>query len=314
MSELWCEKYRPKSLSEVKGQKRIVERVKAMVNNKNLNNLLLAGPPGVGKTSMILAVARELYGENWRQNILETNASMDRGINVVRDDIKNFARTKAIGDAPFKICILDEADALTKDAQNALRRTMELFSGTCRFCLIANYSSKIIEPIQSRCTIFRFKPLNEDEIKDIIDKVAKNEQLNVSEGAIEALIEASNGDVRRMENVLQSCAAISPMINDELVYNLISVAKPQEVKETLKRAVDGDFSGAREKLLEIMLKHGLSGLDIIRQIQRAIWSLYIDDNKKLAMIEKCGEIEFRMVEGADEFIQLESLLASFTKR
>lgn len=314
MSELWCEKYRPKSLKDVKGQKKIVERVKGMVDNQNLNNLLLAGPPGVGKTSMILAVARELYGDHWRQNILETNASMDRGINVVREDIKNFARTKALGNVPFKICILDEADALTKDAQNALRRTMELFSSTCRFCLIANYSSKIIEPIQSRCTVFRFKPLSPDDIKEIVEGVAKGEGLKISKEAVEALISVANGDVRRMENVLQSCGAISKDVDEELIFSLVSAARPQEVIEILKRSVTGDFAGAREKLLDIMLKHGLSGLDLVKQIQSGIWELHIDDNKKLEMIEKCGEIEFRMVEGSDEFIQLESLIASFSKR
>ncbi len=216
-----------------------------------------------------------------------------------------------MGDVPFKIIFLDECDSLTKEAQQALRRTMENFTNTTRFVLSCNYSSKIIDPIQSRCTIFRFKPLEKEYIKEIIEEIAKHEKIKVDKKAIDALYDVSNGDVRRMENILQSCAAISKNIDEELIYQLVSAARPKEIREVLETALKGDFIRAREKLLDVMLNYGLSGLDVIKQIQREIWKLDIADEKKVKLVDKCGEIEFRMVEGADEFVQLEALLSNF---
>ncbi|MFH1210980.1 MAG: replication factor C small subunit [archaeon] len=308
---IWTEKYRPKTFSEFKGQEKIAERVRAMVKQRNISNFLFTGPAGVGKSTLALIVARELFGETYRQNFLELNASDERGIDVVRSTIKDFARTKAVGDVPFKIIFLDECDSLTKEAQQALRRTMENFTNTTRFVLSCNYSSKIIDPIQSRCTIFRFKPLEKEQIHQIIEEIAKNEKIKVDKKGMEALYEVSHGDVRRMENILQSCAAITKNIDDEIIYQLVSAARPKEVKEVLETAVKGDFIKAREKLLDVMLNYGLSGLDIIKQIQREVWNLNIDDDKKVKLVDKCGEIEFRMVEGADEFVQLEALLSNF---
>lgn len=310
-SLIWTEKYRPLTFNDVKGQEKIVERVKAMVKHGNLNNLLLAGPAGCGKTTLILVAAREMYGDLWKRNILETNASMDRGINIVREDIKNFARTRPVGDFPFKICILDEADALTKEAQQALRRTMESYSNSCRFCLIANYSSKIIEPIQSRCTVFRFKPLEKEAIKEITKSIAAKEGIKIEEKALNAVFEISEGDARKVGNMLQSCAAVTNEVTEEILYEVISAARPKEIKEALETALKGDFQKARNKLLDVMLKHGLSGLDAIKQIEKEIWNLNIKDERKVKLIDKCGEIEFRMVEGSDEFLQLEALLANF---
>ena len=313
-SSIWIEKFRPKKFEDVIGQDKIVGRIKAFVEQKNLPHLLFSGPAGVGKTSLILTAARELYGENFRQNILETNASDSRGIDTIRNEVKDFARTKSIGNVPFKICILDEADALTREAQQALRRTMEQYSSICRFCLITNWSSKIIDPIQSRCTIFRFKPLEKESINRIIGKLAKEENLKIDDGAREALIYVSSGDVRRLENVLQSCSMMSHEISEELIYEIVSAAKPKEIWEILDSAVKGNFVHAKNKLLDVMLKHGLSGLDIIKQIQSEIWNLDLSDERKIELVDKCGEIEFRMIEGSDEFIQMESLIANFMKK
>ncbi|PIY60361.1 replication factor C small subunit [Candidatus Woesearchaeota archaeon CG_4_10_14_0_8_um_filter_47_5] len=306
---IWTEKYRPQSFSEIKGHKEIVKRVKAFVKNKNMPHLLFSGPAGVGKTTLALVIARQLFGDSWRDNFLELNASDERGIDVVREKVKNFARTRAIGDVPFKIIYLDESDSLTKDAQHALRRTMENYTRTCRFILSCNYSSKIIDPIQSRCVVFRFRRLSREDIFEKIGIIAEKESLSVSNDGKEALFVVSDGDCRKLENVMQSCAAVSPKITEEVVYSVASFAQPKEVEEIICRALQNEFIEARNSLLSVMFDHGLAGLDIIKQVQAKVSQLKIDARIQLKIIEKCGEIEFRMVEGSDEFIQLEALLA-----
>lgn len=306
---IWTEKYRPAKFSEIKGQREIVERIKAFVEQKNMPHLLFAGPPGTGKTTLSLVVARQLFGSGWRNNFLELNASDERGIDIIRNKVKDFARTRAIGDVPFKIIYLDECDALTKEAQQALRRTMENYTQTTRFILACNYSSKIIDPIQSRCAVFRFKLLLSKDIFSIVDSIAKEESLLIDDKAKAALYEVSEGDCRRLENLLQSCSAIDKHITEELVFSMASVAKPKEILEILNLAVNNDFIEARKRLLDVMLNYGLSGIDIIKQIQKEIMNLEIDNRSKMNLISKCGETEFRMTEGSDEYLQLEALLS-----
>ncbi|MBI2207908.1 replication factor C small subunit [Candidatus Woesearchaeota archaeon] len=310
-SAIWTEKYRPKDFPEIKGQKEIVRRIKAFVELENMPHLLFAGPAGVGKSTLALVIARKFFKDAWHQNFLELNASDERGIDIIRNKVKDFARTKAIGDVPFKIIFLDECDALTREAQQSLRRTMENYTTTCRFILSCNYSSKIIDPIQSRCAMFRFKPLEKKEIYAIIEKIEKEEKIKINEKAKEALYEISEGDARKVENILQSSAAVSNNITDETIYSMASVARPKEVDEVLKLAIENKFIEARNKLLDVMMNYSLSGLDIIKQIQKEILNLDIDNEKKMILMEKCGEIEFRMTEGSDEFIQLEALLSQF---
>lgn len=309
---IWTEKYRPQEFSDIKGQKEIVKRVKAFVEQKNMPHLLFAGPAGVGKSTLAIVAAKKLFGDEWRQNLLELNASDTRGIDIIRLNVKDFARTRAIDNAPFKIIFLDEADALTREAQQALRRTMENYTQTCRFILSVNYSSKVIDPIQSRCAVFRFKPLKKEDINAIIDKIAAEENLKVTEKVKGALYTVSGGDCRRLENILQSSAAVSKNITEDLIYSIASVAKPKEIKEVLELALKNKFIEARKKLLDVMLNYGLSGLDVIKQVQSEILDLSIGNKEKMDLIEKCGEIEFRMTEGSDEFIQLEAFLAAIT--
>ena len=310
-TSIWTEKYRPKKFEEMVGQDDIIKRVKNLTNAMNIPHLLLAGPAGTGKSTLALIVVKELFGNTWKENYLELNASDERGIDVVRQKVKDFARTKALGNVPFKIIFLDEADALTKEAQQALRRTMENFTSTCRFIMSCNYSSKIIDPIQSRCVVLRFKLLEKKDIAERVRLIAQNEKLQISDQAIEALYEASEGDCRRAINLLQASASISISITSELINTLTAAAKPAEIKIVLEYALSGDFLKSKEKLLDIMLKESIAGTDIIKSIQKEIWNLQIDDELKVKLTEKTGEIEFRLVEGSDEFIQLEALLASF---
>jgi len=308
-SSIWTEKYRPTTFEEIKGQEEIIAKIKAFVQQKNMPHLLFSGPAGVGKTTLSLVIARQLYGEEWRQNFLELNASDERGIDVVRVKVKDFARTKAIGDVPFKIIYLDESDALTKEAQQALRRTMENYTKTCRFILSCNFSSKILDPIQSRCAVFRFKPLTKENIYSVIERVVKEEDLEITEETKSILFDICDGDCRKLENILQSCSVINKKIDSDLVYSMASVAKPKEIKEILDLAVKTKFLDSRNRLLSLMLNYGLSGVDIIKQIQKEIWNLDLNDRKKVELMDKCGEVEFRMTEGSDEYLQLESFLA-----
>ena len=315
MSEqsIWIEKYRPKTFEEVRGQDIIVSKINAFVKQRNIPHLLFAGPAGVGKSTLAVVIARTLFGDSWRDNFIEFNASDERGIDVIRNKVKDFARTKAIGDVPFKIIFLDECDALTKEAQQALRRTMEKYSGSCRFVLAANYSSKIIDPIQSRCAVFRFKPLPVEDMLSLAKFIVEKENVDIDDDSLNALVEVAGGDGRKMKNILQSCAVLGEKITVDTIYGLASFAKPAELKDALVFAVKGNFVKARDQVLDIMLKYGLSGVDLLKQIQKTVWDLDIPDDKKVELVDKCGEIEFRMVEGADEFIQLEALIAYFTQ-
>lgn len=308
---IWTEKYRPLTFEELIGQDEIVKRVKNLSDSLNIPHLMFAGPAGTGKSSLALVIVKQLFGDSWKDNYLELNASDERGIDIVRQKVKDFARTKSLQAVPFKVIFLDEADALTREAQQALRRTMEVFTNTCRFILSCNYSSKILDPIQSRCAIFRFKLLEKKEMDKIIKRIAEKEKLAVDEEALRALYEASEGDCRRVINLLQATASISPNITYELVNTIVSSAKPKDVKIVLEYALSGDFLNARDKLLDIMLKEGIAGQDIIKAIQKEIWNLQIEPEIKVKLTEKTGEVEFRLVEGSDEFIQLEALLASF---
>lgn len=310
-TKIWTEEYRPKNFSELVGQDEIVKRVRSLTNSLNIPHFLFAGPAGTGKSTLALITVKELYNEKWRENYLELNASDERGISVIREKVKNFARTKSLGNVPFKVIFLDEADALTPEAQQALRRTMENYSSTCRFILSCNYSSKVIDPIQSRCVIFRFKLLEKKDIEKIIQRITEKENLTIDSEAIEAIYEGSDGDCRKCINILQSTASISPNITSELISTMISAAKPKDIKVVLDYALSGDFQNSREKLLDIMLKESISGQDVIKAIQKEIWNLSVEPEIKVRLTEKTGESEFRIVEGSDPFIQLEALLASF---
>jgi replication factor C small subunit len=310
-SDIWTEKYRPSKFEELVGQQEILKRTRSLVQALNIPHLLFAGPSGIGKSTLALIIVKELFKEKWRENYIELNASDERGIDVVRQKVKDFARTKALGTVPFKVIFLDEADALTREAQQALRRTMEKYTNTCRFIMSCNYSSKIIDPIQSRCVIFRFKLLEKKDISTVIKKIESQEDLKITDEAIESLYEISEGDCRKAINLLQATSSVSLNIDAEMINMIAASTKPADIKIVLDYALTGNFLQAKEKLLDVMLKESVSGTDIIKAMQKEIWNLNIEPEIKVALTEKTGEIEFRIVEGSDEFVQLQSLLASF---
>jgi replication factor C small subunit len=296
-------------LDEVVGQKHVSERLKAYVASRNMPHLMFTGPAGTGKTTCSLALAREMFGEEWKGNFIELNASDERGIDVVRGKIKEFARTSPLGGAEFKIIFMDEADALTSDAQAALRRTMEKYSGICRFILSCNYSSKIIDPIQSRCAVFRFKPLTSEDVSGFLMSIVEKEKIDIDDDAVKGLVMVARGDMRRAVNSLQVAASLGRKIDLDLIYQTTGMANPEEVKKILETALAGDFIRARDMLEKTMIEFGLSGQDIIKQIHSAYFDLSLTDMEKVRLIDKTGEIEFRIVEGSNEKIQLEALLA-----
>jgi replication factor C small subunit len=283
--------------------------MKAYVSSGNMPHLLLAGPAGTGKTTCALALARGLFGEEWKGNFIELNASDERGIDVVRGKIKEFARTAPLGKADFKIIFMDEADALTSDAQAALRRTMEKYSRICRFILSCNYSSKIIDPIQSRCAVFRFSPLLKEDVEDYLRMIIAKEKVKMDDDALEGLIHVARGDMRRAVNSLQVAASLGKQITLDVIYQTTGLARPEDVKKMLETALGGNFLSARDMLDDIMITYGLSGQDIIKQIHSSFFDLSITDSEKVRLMDKTGEVEFRIVEGSNERIQLEALLA-----
>jgi len=309
---IWAEKYRPHGLSEVIDQKHAVERIKAFVAARNVPHMLFAGPAGVGKTTVALAVAHDLYGKDVHGNVLELNASNERGIDVIRSKVKEFARTRTMSIIGYRLIILDEADALTSDAQNALRRTMETYASVSRFILICNWSSKIIDPIQSRCAVFRFHGLAADDQKKFLERIEKGEKLSIDAAAKDAIIYLAEGDLRKIANLAQSAASAKKKITEELVYEIASSAKPVDVRLMLELALAGNFAAARKKLQDLLFTQGLSGEDVMREMHRQLDSVKADERTKAELASKVGEYEYRISQGGNDLVQLEAFLAQLS--
>jgi replication factor C small subunit len=307
--EIWLEKYRPQRLEDVVGQDAIVDRLKSYVDRDELSHMLFSGPAGVGKTTSAIAIAKQLYGDDWQESFLELNASDERGIDVVRERVKSFART-SFGGHNYRIIFLDEADALTSDAQAALRRTMEQFSNNVRFILSCNYSSQIIDPIQSRCAVFRFSPLPDEAIEQQVRIIAAEEGIEIDDDGVEALVYVAGGDMRAAINGLQAAAVTGDVVDEEAVFEITSTARPGDIEEMVTRALDGDFTAARTQLDVLLTEEGIAGGDIIDQLHRSVWEFELEDEAAVRLLDRIGEADYRITEGANERIQLEALLAS----
>jgi len=309
---VWVEKYRPTSLKEMVGQETIVPLLRSYAEKRSMPHLLFAGPPGSGKTTAALALARDLYGSEWRQNFLETNASDERGIDTVRTTIKQYVRTAPLGEIGFKLLFLDEADNLTSEAQGALRRMMERYSGSCRFILSCNYSSRIIDPIQSRCAVFRFRAYSPDAVRAQIRRIATAEGKKVSPEALETILTASAGDMRRATNLLQLAATHADNITADTIKEYATIPLRREVEGMLSAALAGNFREARDRLFSMFIERGASGEDILRAIHSYLPDLpetVLPAREKVRLLEYLGEVDFRLAQGASDRIQLEAVLA-----
>ena len=305
----FVEKYRPRSLKNVIGQDEIVTRLKSFISDKAMPHLIMAGPAGTGKTTSAIALAHDMFKSTFGQNFKELNASDARGIAVVRTMVKDFARTHPVGDVPFKILVLDEADNMTAAAQHALRRTMENYTKTCRFILICNYSNKIIAPIQSRCAVLRFMPLTNKEILGRLKYIAKKESINLTDEGSEAMLYVAGGDCRKAVNILQAVSTITKDITEDSVYQVTGRVYPEEIRNMLQLALEGEMNKSQEKLENLLMAFGLAGSEIIKQIHSEVLNLEIPESVKIDLIRIVGEIDFRLNQGASEMIQLNALLA-----
>lgn len=314
---MWVEKYRPKTLDEVVNLRDVVKSLNAFLKTpKTMPHLLFAGMPGTGKTTIALCIARQLLGSPWRTFTLELNASDERGIKMVRERIKDFSRYgRASFDIPYALIILDESDQMTATAQTALRRIMETSSRTCRFILICNYSGKIIEPIQSRCALFRFSKLAETDVVKHLETISEKENIILLPDAAKAIFEYSGGDLRRAINALHTAAVYAKEAVDvNTVLRVIGEASPKQIQLMLSEALSGDFIRARKVMYNLMGLYGLSGSDIIRQMNRELFKVSnLSTGEKAELANIIGEYDFRITEGANPDIQLSALLARFGK-
>jgi replication factor C subunit 2/4 len=310
LNESWVEKYRPENLNQISAQSNVVRTLKASLITKNIPHLIFFGPSGCGKTSTILALSKELFGEDYRERIIELNASDERGINVIREKIKNYAKQsiKNIKNAPpWKIIILDEADTMTPDSQFALRRIMEQYSKITRFCIICNYHNKIIDPIISRCSLFRFKPIDLNEIKNKLKSICYIEKFNCSDKIIDKIISISRGDLRKAINLLQKCFnSYGDNINEDLL-NELSGTIPSNIFNSLITNINNKNTKNVDNIINKIFLDGYSMVNQILLFHNYIINSNLSSDQKAKIVCKISEIDQNLINGCDEYIQFMKL-------
>jgi replication factor C small subunit len=311
---MWSEKYRPKKLKEVVDQKEIIKGISNLIKSPDIPHMLFAGPAGVGKTTTALCIAMELLGEEWRKNTLELNASDERGIKMVRERVKEFAASiKLADDKEFgkpKIIILDEADEMTSEAQTALRRIIEDSARTTRFIIICNYLSQIIEPIQSRCVVFRFRRLPKEDVIDHLKMICEQQKVKYEEKALAQIYEATGGDLRHSINIMQAAAGMG-LVSVASVTAAIGISGRARVGEVLRLAMSGKFNDSRAKLLELTQVYGMSEGDFMKYANEEAYDMRIEKPEEFAAL--MAEYDYRLTAGAHPEIQLSALLAQLGK-
>mmetsp|Transcript_29996 Transcript_29996/g.47874 ORF Transcript_29996/g.47874 Transcript_29996/m.47874 type:complete len:330 (+) Transcript_29996:368-1357(+) len=311
---MWIEKYRPSELREIVSHESVISTINELVTSRKLPHLLFYGPPGTGKTTTILACARELNGKLWKSMTLELNASDERGIDIIRDRIKIFASTKQVFNAGFKLIILDEADAMTSSAQFALRRVIEKYTKNTRFCIICNYVNKIIPALQSRCTKFRFAPLKDEDIKDKLYEICKQEQIPndaITEDGIKSIMKLSGGDMRKCINILQSTWTSYKLINEVNVHECTGSPRDADIQFVVNCLLNKDFNDSFNLIQKVMLENGLALNDIINGIYKLIIRMKLDSIVLCQVLSELADLEHRLTVATNDKIQLASLVAIF---
>ncbi len=308
---MWVEKYRPSKLSDIVDQEEIIGSLESLLKNlSEMPHLLFSGSAGVGKTSTALCIARQILGDYLNDNVLELNASDERGINMVREKVKKFSNYAAFADIPFKIIILDEADEMTSDAQTALRRTIEDASKICRFILIANNISKIIKPIQSRCAVFKFTAIPEKDVISRLKMISKAEKIKADDQGLKAINDYSEGDLRHSINIMQATASLGD-ITEANVKASAGLTKTKDVDGVLKLAIDGKTSQAREQMIELIKVYGMSESDFLKYINSAVFKTKTEHLSEI--LEIIAKYDYRILVGANPEIQLSAMLAELGK-
>jgi replication factor C small subunit len=307
IDKILIEKYRPDKLDEIIGQDLITQKLKLYVLVKNMPHLMFAGFHGTGKTSSALCLAKEMYGVEWRANFLELNSSDERGIDVVREKIKDYAGSTGIGErGHFKILLLDEVDNMTRDAQNALRRIMEVYTSSCRFILSCNYISKIIEPLISRCQLYRFRRIQNSDIILRLKYICSVEQIKYEDTGLEAIAYVADGDLRKAIGLLDSSRQA---VTVETVYDISLMVDPIVLRDAIKKALSREFFLSLQ-IIDNLVNDGIDTRNILRQMSLEVMNINIDDKMKSNIIREIAETDFQIAEGADERIQLKGLIAS----
>ncbi|KAG8966708.1 Subunit of heteropentameric Replication factor C (RF-C) [Tulasnella sp. 419] len=307
----WVEKYRPVNLEDVVSHDDITTTIERFIEKGRLPHMLFYGPPGTGKTSTILAVARRLYKNDWKKFILELNASDDRGIDVVREQIKNFAETRTLFKQGFKLIILDEADMMTNAAQAALRRIIEQYTKNVRFCIICNYVNKIAPAIQSRCTRFRFSPLAIKEVEKKVDEVIETEKVNITTDGKAALLKLSKGDMRRALNILQACHAAYDITDETAIYNCTGHPHPADIDLVVNSMMSEEFTTSYNKISKLKIERGLALQDLIAGIYEYLETIEFPAHTRVYLLDHLATTEHRLSTGGSEKLQLTALLGAF---
>lgn len=309
----WVEKYRPSKLEELISHDDIIKTINQFMKENQLPHLLFYGPPGTGKTSTILACAKQMYTpQQFNSMVLELNASDDRGIGIVRGQILSFASTRTIFKAGPKLIILDEADAMTNDAQNALRRIIEKYTENVRFCIICNYLGKIIPALQSRCTRFRFAPLQQSQIVPRLKEVASAEGVKISEDGIKALLALSGGDMRKVLNTLQSTWLAYRDVTEDNVYTCVGHPLRSDINNILNWLLnENDFAVCFKNIQDLKLAKGLALGDILTEVHTIIQRVKLPPEVLISLLIKMADAEARLASGCSERIELAALIAAF---
>ncbi len=311
MEEQWTEKYRPDNFGDILGHEKVLKKLETYVGQGSMPHLMFVGQSGVGKTTTAIALAKEIYGKNWTANFIELTRSRERGINAIREDVKDKARSRSLTEKDFRIIYMDDADELTEAAQAAFRRMMENFSENVRFILSCSSLSKIIDPLQSRCALFKFRPMNKKNVEKWIRMIEENEGFHIDEDAINVLSRVSKGNLREATDLLQVAASIDEEIDEQGIKSAIRETTRADIRGMILRAQNGNFMDVREELYDLLIEEGYTAESVLKMIHEDIDNLPMGKEKRKRIAIELGDVDFDIVRGSKSRLHLQRLLAFF---